>query len=655
MKKVKKSLTLILSLIMVFAAVIPAFADQSTTTVKTIYKDINPNTEIYAVTSEPGSSYPYYGAKYEPKGGVYFGRTAEAGALESGRWVVLNESEADKESIVSLYTNLGNENPISAYSWIFGAVTDDDNHALLINLNINDIELLPLVVSGSYDDFLKTDLSYLGTLTYPVFYRIGGEMNLWAEGHAEEFISAYQYIANIARKLAPNVALVFSPNFTGSTNVDMDSFYPGDEYVDWVGASLYYNKYPIEGETNFNGWQAFYGVDEFGDSVLNVQQVRNLAIMHSKPLMLTEGGSSWYQFGQDATDFAAARVEKAMATLSMIYPEIKAIVYSDTDFGNPEERYSLLNNPTVAAAHDAGVAVNQTLLHGLNGSYSYYTKASELDPLWTGDVQLAAYTYYSGLDKLSATWTVDGGAAQTVATYPYSYTVKTSALADGAHTVKVNFSNGESKEYKFYVGKIEEAASGLSNFTKTQEYKAGIFNDIDENGWYIDNIKKAYELGLMKGAGEGLFNPDGDITIIETITMAARIHSIYSTGTNNFVQGTPWYQVYVDYAVANGIIEAGEYPDLNAKATREQFTYILSKSIPAAEFTAINNVAAGKIPDVSMTSEYADEIYMFYRAGILTGNDEKGTFAPSTNIGRSSVAAIVTRIVDPSLRRSLTL
>lgn len=51
-----------------------AFADASTTTIDSAAKDMSANTEIYTVTQTPGSDYPYYGAKNEPKGGVYYGR-----------------------------------------------------------------------------------------------------------------------------------------------------------------------------------------------------------------------------------------------------------------------------------------------------------------------------------------------------------------------------------------------------------------------------------------------------------------------------------------------------------------------------------------------------------------------------------------------------
>ena len=44
--------------------------------------------------------------------------------------------------------------------------------------------------------------------------------------------------------------------------------------------------------------------------------------------------------------------------------------------------------------------------------------------------------------------------------------------------------------------------------------------------------------------------------------------------------------------------------------------------------------------------------YTFYRAGILSGVDAKGTFLPSDNIKRSEVAAILIRMMDQGSRVS---
>ena len=60
-------------------------------------------------------------------------------------------------------------------------------------------------------------------------------------------------------------------------------------------------------------------------------------------------------------------------------------------------------------------------------------------------------------------------------------------------------------------------------------------------------------------------------------------------------------------------------------------------------------------PHVDMKDSYVEYVYKLYKAGVLTGNDEKGTFAPLSNITRAESAAIVTRMVDENSRRKVTL
>ena len=199
------------------------------------------------------------------------------------------------------------------------------------------------------------------------------------------------------------------------------------------------------------------------------------------------------------------------------------------------------------------------------------------------------------------------------------------------------------------------AGTGLSNFKSVNTYGSGTFKDVPANTWYTENVKSAYELDLMKGTSSVAFSPDGNITIGSTIALACRLHSIYNTGKADFVQGNPWYQVYVDYAVKNGIITQGQYTNYDAAATRRQFAAILAKALPAQALEKKNTVEDGTIPDLDPGSANYDDIYLLYRAGVLTGSDSKGTFQPETTIGRSSVAAIVSRMALPTLRQSITL
>ena len=77
--------------------------------------------------------------------------------------------------------------------------------------------------------------------------------------------------------------------------------------------------------------------------------------------------------------------------------------------------------------------------------------------------------------------------------------------------------------------------------------------------------------------------------------------------------------------------------------------------MPTNGFVQINWVINGAIPDVPMSSDYADAVYMLYRAGVLVGSDSTGKFNPDSTITRAEAAALITRIVDPSLRQSIEL
>ena len=90
-------------------------------------------------------------------------------------------------------------------------------------------------------------------------------------------------------------------------------------------------------------------------------------------------------------------------------------------------------------------------------------------------------------------------------------------------------------------------------------------------------------------------------------------------------------------------------------ATRAQFATIFAAALPEAALPQINGIGEKEIPDVEMSDRYGEAVLKLYRAGILTGNDEAGTFAPTTNIKRSEVAAIVNRMMNEEIRKTFAL
>jgi len=198
------------------------------------------------------------------------------------------------------------------------------------------------------------------------------------------------------------------------------------------------------------------------------------------------------------------------------------------------------------------------------------------------------------------------------------------------------------------------SSTSLANFRKTKSYMSGQFADVNENDWYGYNkdksVSTAYEYGLMQGSGTVAFNPAGNITLAEALAIAARVRSIYNGGTGDFVQGNVWYQVYVDYATANGIITANDFPDYLKAATRAEMAYIFSRALPEEELTSQNTV--NSLPDVTNNTPHSSAIFMLYKAGVLSGSDDRGTFGHASNIRRAEAAAIISRVILPTTRTS---
>lgn len=198
---------------------------------------------------------------------------------------------------------------------------------------------------------------------------------------------------------------------------------------------------------------------------------------------------------------------------------------------------------------------------------------------------------------------------------------------------------------------------GLQNFIKVAEYKSEMFTDISDSAWYFQNITAVYNYGLMNGISNTQFNPNGNITIAQAITVAARINKIYCTGDGEFIEyneNDMWYAEYVNYALETKLIDI-PYTNYNIPATRAEFAKILAASVDPIDLEAINIVDDISIPAVDMSVDYADAVYLLYRAGVLSGSDANGTFNPDSTITRAEAAAIITRIVEPNLRKQIEL
>lgn len=189
------------------------------------------------------------------------------------------------------------------------------------------------------------------------------------------------------------------------------------------------------------------------------------------------------------------------------------------------------------------------------------------------------------------------------------------------------------------------------HFLKSRDYNIA-FLDIGESQWYYESVKRAYEYSFIDGDNH-LFYPNDNITIAEMITIAARMHSKYTKDGETFTSSLSnistakterWYQPYIDYAIKFNIISEGQFNDYEQVAKRYEVASIISSTFPLDFYTVVK--PWDSIPDVPKSMPYFNDVCRLYNAGILSGNDEYGTFYPNSDIRRCEVASIIKKIID---------
>lgn len=323
---------------------------------------------------------------------------------------------------------------------------------------------------------------------------------------------------------------------------------------------------------------------------------------------------------------------------------------------------------TVELELDAAT-MGEPVVEALNGFNVLSTNFNEVDGKWVGEVvifNVAGLTTETAKDILSvtapskgtvgtATATLTGAALSCylgdddeafVTTTISSATVNTTIEKEQTSTPDTTPDHGNIDSRPSING---SAAADKNEFP---------FKDVNRSDWFYDEVRDAWENGLIDGVTATEFQPSKNLTVAEAIKLAAVLYQKDNEGKVTLTNGTAnWYDTYVDYAVKNGVIDAKyqKYTraQMDAAVTRAEFVAIFYGAMD--NYTAKNTVADNAIPDVKTGDYAAKEIYTFYRAGICIGNDKLGTFLPKNAIKRCEVATILTRMYDTTAREFIYL
>ena len=195
-----------------------------------------------------------------------------------------------------------------------------------------------------------------------------------------------------------------------------------------------------------------------------------------------------------------------------------------------------------------------------------------------------------------------------------------------------------------------EAGTAAPKFAASRTY-ADQFTDVPANAWFYTYVKTAYEYALANGTGKTSFSPDTTFTVAQALTAAANIHTAYTGKTIGTAGAANWYDPYVSYCVANGIIKDGQFAadKMNRPISRGDMAVVFANILPESEYTVVREKA---LTDVEDGAAYAAAVRKLENAGIVGGDAGTGKFRPADGIKRSEACVIFTRIAVASMRDS---
>ncbi|WFA09869.1 S-layer homology domain-containing protein [Tissierella sp. Yu-01] len=197
----------------------------------------------------------------------------------------------------------------------------------------------------------------------------------------------------------------------------------------------------------------------------------------------------------------------------------------------------------------------------------------------------------------------------------------------------------DNSEQDFFIMRQEKTKSTNRNFS-----------DIDKDHWASKDISSLVSKGLLSGYPDGSFNPAGNITIREFMTILSRQIAITPKNGRPVVGNVivPIDSSSWGYIESKSILDRipptdlyrFNYFNIDRPITREEVTFLIDKALELG--IAYNADVKNMLTDIGMSS-YPLEVKKFVDLGLISGYPD-GTFKPKNNITRAEIAAVFARI-----------
>lgn len=131
-------------------------------------------------------------------------------------------------------------------SW-FAQTARDLGAYVLVQMQPNGVSL-DSIAAGTSDGYLYSYAVAVRDFGYPVIVSFGHEMNgdwyPWGDGQSSpaSFVAAWRHVVRVFRTVgATNVTWLWSVNSVVGASPDLRQWWPGKQWVDWIGMDGYYS------------------------------------------------------------------------------------------------------------------------------------------------------------------------------------------------------------------------------------------------------------------------------------------------------------------------------------------------------------------------------------------------------------------------------
>ena len=559
---------------------------------------------------------------YEPERGVVLGYTSDAtntypstSAKQAGMWLTYAQ-----------YTD--DVGPGTAIDRKIQSVADDTVIELAIEPGKG--------WSSLSDETTKNWALYLHNCGKKVMVRFANEMNDssngWYTSNYDTYKNGYIRFAKVFRQYAPEIPLIWAPNFFPENVVD--HYYPGDDYVDYVGISSYIFSRTLtaaEIQANYDILGTGKRLDRWS------QQIDFLynRYAYKKPILISEGAVSYVDknAGAQIVNEAAYQIGDMYTYLPIRYANLKYAVYFNIDKENKKEQYRLSDHAELLNAYNGAIQSDSFLSDFRQTapfSYVPLEGLTERDLLPDTKQTLCAYVKYGDDSAVrSVRYSVNGTAVGTAAAPPYEITCDLKPYAGQRINIKAEILD---KNGKVLTSKV---------FRVTVEG----FSDVPAKAYFCDAVQWAVDQKITEGTSKTTFSPKNDCTRGQVVTFLWRAAGSPEpvTAENPFSDIAPknYYYKAVLWAAENEITKGTSATAFspNKTCSRGEIVTFLWR---AAGSPQDGSGTENPFSDVRADKFYYQSVLWAVNRGVTKGSTAS-TFDPEKTCTRAEVVTFIYR------------